>query len=121
VNPKLDLLQVLSLTVTALFGGGGAVAAYNARIAKRRGVASDEREARRDAQADWSTFATEMRQALAEERQDSAAKTSRIDALTVRLEAKDAGVRQRDDHIDVLEAWIWARKEPPPPPRPYTD
>jgi hypothetical protein len=95
---------------------GGIVAAYNARVAKRRGVASDEREVRRDAAADWSTFATEMRQALADERQDSAAKTTRIDALQIRLEAKDASVRVRDDHIDVLGAWIWERKEPPPPP-----
>ncbi len=121
MNFEVDLLQILSLVVLALFGGGGIVAAYEAVVAKRRGVASDEREARRDAAADWSTFATEMRQALADERQDSAAKTTRIDALMQRLEAKDDGMRARDDHIDVLEAWIWARKEPPPPPRPYVN
>lgn len=118
---EFDLLQLLSLAVATVFGGGGVVAAYNARVAKRRGVASDEREARRDAAADWSTFATEMRQALADERQDSAAKTTRIDALQSRLDAKDAAVRVRDDHIDALEAWIYARKEPPPPPRPYAN
>lgn len=33
----------------------------------------------------------------------------RRDAVTIRL---------LGDHIDVLEAHIWGKKEPPPPPRP---
>ena len=35
------------------------------------------------------------------------------------LAAKDAELRQRDDHIDVLENHIWTRKPPPPPARSY--
>lgn len=40
------------------------------------------------------------------------------DAL-FKLREDDALVkRAQGDHIDVLEAHIWARKDPPPPPRP---
>lgn len=40
------------------------------------------------------------------------------DVLFERREADALVKRAQGDHIDVLEAHIWARKDPPPPPRP---
>lgn len=49
----------------------------------------------------------------------------RTDRLERRFESLKAEVRSyqreltvRDDHIGVLEQWIWDQKPPPPPPRP---
>lgn len=95
-----------------------------ARRAHQQGIATNEQQTRRDSQADWAAFAAEMRQALAAERADSAAKQSRIDALEERMTAATTAWelerRGYEDHIDALEAHIWQQLPPPPPQRPAT-
>ncbi|WP_159622663.1 hypothetical protein [Ruania rhizosphaerae] len=41
-----------------------------------------------------------------------------IDRLWTARRADAVLIRAQGDHIDVLEAHIWARREPPPPARP---
>lgn len=84
---------------------------------RRARVAQDHVE-RKDGRADWAQFAGEMHSALTAERTHALAQASRVDGLLVALDAKDAQRRAALDHIDVLEAHIWAGKEPPPPARP---
>lgn len=54
--------------------------------------------------------------------EDQRAEIESLRARVAHLEAKaetDARIkRAMGDHIDILEAHIWARKDPPPPPRP---
>jgi len=84
---------------------------------------------RADARADWARFTGEMRQALEAERRSAlaqakesqerhAASQHRIDDMQKRLDAADVRYRVSSDHIDMLEAHIWAQKPPPPPARP---
>src|SRR5699024_3081631 len=72
-----------------------------------------------DARADWARFTGEMRQALDAERRSAlaqakqsqeqhAASQHRIDDLQKRLDAADVRYRASSDHIDILEAHIWA-------------
>lgn len=42
----------------------------------------------------------------------------RVTSLETGKAADTEGIRQRDDHIDALEAHIWDGKPPPPPARP---
>lgn len=86
-------------------------ALVRARNDKRRGISSDEREARRDTIADRDSLLERMER--------------RITTLEQRLDAAEEGniakalvIKAQDSHMDVLEDWIWQRKAPPPPARP---
>lgn len=99
-----------------LAGAGGAL--LRVRHDRQAGVSGNEREAKRDERADWAAFAAEYRQALEDERRKNTEQAERLDTLQARLDAKDAAIRARDDHIDRLEHHIWQGLGPPPPPRP---
>lgn len=71
-----------------------------------------------DARADWARFAGEMRQQMDAERRQAREQQERLDVMRRRLDEADRRHRASSDHIDVLEAHIWAEKPPPPPPRP---
>lgn len=104
--------------VVALIGSGGVITGY----VQHRKNKSDAKVAQT---ADWATFATELRNALADERAEAAreaeARDSRIAALQESLHVRDTAMRARDLHIAALQAQIWERREPPPvgPPMPY--
>lgn len=104
--------------VVALIGSGGLITGY----VQHRKNKSDAKVAQ---SADWATFATELRQALSDERADAArdaeARDQRIAALQEALDLRDVAMRARDLHIAALQRQIWERQEPPPvePPIPY--
>lgn len=93
-----------SLAIAAVIGSGGIGALLNAWMSARRGIASDERETRRDTIADRDSL---LGTVLAEVRE-----------LRERVEVAERTSRQRSDHIDVLEHHIWRGLGPPPPQRP---
>lgn len=111
-------LQVAVTVVSGLLGAGGLGAALVQHLKNK----ADLKVA---GSADWATFATELRQALSDERSEAArdaeARDTRIAALQEALNVRDMAMRARDLHIDALKAQIWARREPPPvdPPTPY--
>ena len=43
---------------------------------------------------------------------------ARVDGLETKRDNDEAMKRAQADHIDLLEAHIWAELPPPPPPRP---
>lgn len=101
--------------IVALVGGSGWLGHV---LARRTAKAQQSHVVDKDARADWAAFAAEMRSALAGERVTNAAQGTRIEGLLSQLDMKDGRVRDAMDHIDVLEAHIWAQKSPPPPERP---
>lgn len=105
------LWQPILTSLLSLFAGGGGVAWYTARQSRLARVSGDEREARRDMVSDRDKFIDrlETRLGLVEERLDE----SETDNTALRGHLTDYS-----DHIDVLEAHIWAGKAPPPPARP---
>lgn len=94
----------LVLAVVGIISGAGGATVIKALIDRRRGIKSDEREARRDTVADrdalLETVLTELR------------------GMRNRLDVVESVSRARSDHIDVLEHHIWSGKGRPPPPRP---
>lgn len=111
-----DLLPYL------LTGSGGILAGIAALMgvqrSRRAGVAGDEREARRDEAAqrrDTIADRDALIDRLVEQVQSLSA---RVDALEDKRREDATLIRGQDDHIDALEAHIWAGKPPPPPPRP---
>ena len=103
--------QPVLTSLLSLFAGGGGVAWYSARQSRLARVSGDEREARHDMVADRDGFIDRL--------------SDRLKAVEERLdetEADNTALRRHltdySDHIDVLEAHIWAGKPAPPPPRP---
>lgn len=108
-------VAILGAVATLALAGAALLRVRHDRAA---GVSGNEIEAKRDERADWAAFAAEYRQALEDERRRTAEQADRLDALQARLDAKDAAIRLRDDHIDALEHHVWQRLPPPPPARP---
>lgn len=97
--------------VIALIGTGGFGVLVGAILTHRR-------ETKRDKASVMVQHAEHLQKHL--EHQD--AEVARLSAEQHRLwDARRADaltIRAQGDHIDVLEAHIWAGKPPPPPPRP---
>ena|SRR5699024_2659899 len=82
------------------------------------GLIQSKLMAKNDARADWARFTGEMRQQMDADRKQAHEQLQRLDAMRRRLDEADARYRASSDHIDVLEAHIWAGNPPPPPARP---
>ena len=111
--------ELLPYVITGLGGVlAGVAALMGAQRSRRAGVAGDEREARRDE-------ATQRRDTIADrdaliDRLDGQVQSliGRVEALEAQRRMDATIIRGQGDHIDALEAHIYARKPPPPPPRP---
>lgn len=106
----------LATGLTALLGAVGVI--VRTRHDSRRGVAADEREARKDERADWATFAAQIQKALEDERRDSQALRAALDAKDRRLDDMAERLRLAEEHNARLERHIWRGLGPPPPQRP---
>lgn len=104
------LTYIIGPVVTFLLGGG-AVSVYSAHKSAKHQVSGDEREARRDTVADRDSFIATLTTDVRDMRGE-------IRDLNARIGEVEHVSRRRSDHIDVLEAHIWAGLAPPPPKRP---
>lgn len=99
------------IIASGLGGLAGVAALWRVVVDRSRGVSSDEREVRRDTIADRDSLIERLERRLEQvEERLTAAEDGNI--------AKALIIRANHAHMDVLERWIWDRKEPPPPPRP---
>lgn len=109
--------EVVALVV-ALVGTGGLGAFVETVRSRRRAIAGDERDARRE-------LAEDRRDTIADRDGLIAQLLERVKAMEdwkvgaeERAEGRVRVIRAQGDHIDVLEDHIWRRLPPPPPPRP---
>lgn len=107
---ELDAMQAITALAAALFGGGGIVSWYSARTARRQGVSSDEREARRDTIADRDAQIDQLQEDVEGLRAEVARLTALVRDQSGDLEAERAYNRVLVDHI-------YRRADPPPPAR----
>lgn len=100
----MDSWQALLGPLLGVLGAGGVGAVVVALIGRRQAaeVALPEHLSRE----------LERQGALIESQQ------RRMDVLQLRLDLLSEQNAALLDHIDALEAHIWAKKQPPPPPRP---
>lgn len=99
--------NLIPYVMTGIFSGGfvgGGVAVYNALQSHRARVSGDERDARRDMSSERDGFYDRM--------------NARLIIVEQRLESRDTQFEKASDHINKLEAHIWAGLQPPPPERP---
>lgn len=99
--------NIIPYIMTGVFSGGfvgGGVAVYNALQSRRARVSGDERDARRDLALERDGLYDRM--------------NARLTIVEERLERRDSQFEKASDHINKLEAFIWAGHQPPPPERP---
>lgn len=99
--------SLIPYVMTGVFSGGfigACVAMYNAHQNRNARISGDEREARRDMVADRDGFYDRM--------------NARLTIVEQRLERTEGKFEIASDHINKLEAHIWAGLQPPPPERP---
>ena len=111
-----DLLPHIITGLGAFLAGIAAL--MGVQRSRRAGVAGDEREARRDEAAQRRDTIAD-RDALID-RLDGQVQSliGRVEALEAQRRMDATVIRGQGDHIDLLEAHIYARRPPPPPPRP---
>ncbi|MEP7763862.1 hypothetical protein [Sanguibacter sp. 25GB23B1] len=106
-----DIATYIVGPVVTFLLGGGAVSVYSAHRSATSQLAGDQREARRDTVADRDAFIVTMLSDMREMRVE-------MRTLRERMDDVEGISRGRSDHIDILEAHIWAGHAPPPPARP---
>lgn len=111
----MDYNRIIEVIVASIFGGGGTVSIINlvrARRSRRAGVSRNEEVAASQIPAvglatpDWEALTRYWQAEL---------KLTREDYRKHRIECEKQH-RADGSRIDELEAHIWERKQPPPPP-----
>lgn len=95
--------------LTAVLGYLGVL--YTGRASRAADKQAQVIDARRADTESWNWLTMHVRSRLETAEQN-------IRDLRSRLDSKEAAERVLSDHVDTLEAHIWAKAPPPPPPRP---
>lgn len=113
----MDYNRLFEVIVASIFGGGGTVSIINylrGRRSRKRGVSSNEKVAVSQSTPPPLALGTPDWEALTRHWQTEL-KLTREEYRRHRIEC-DKQHRADESRINELEAHIWERKEPPPPP-----